>query len=199
MKKLGALAGLAIFAAGITFGADEKPKAPAMDEKAAMDMMMKLAAPSEGHHALDAMIGTFDAKVTEWEAPGAKPMVSDAISEMTWVLGGRFVEQKNTGTFMGMPYTGIGYTGYDNYKKQYIGTWIDSMGTSMMVFTGTADASGKVITEKTSFDDFTTGKKMDIDAITRMLDHDHFTFEMWMPGPDGKNFKMMQIDYTRKK
>jgi hypothetical protein len=199
MRKIGILAGAAILAAGFTFAADEKPAAPAMDQKAAMDMMMKLGTPSEGHRVLDAMIGKFDAKVTEWEAPGASPMVSDAVSEMSWVLGGRFVEQKNTGTFMGMPYTGVGYTGYDNYKKQYIGNWMDSMGTAMMVFAGTADASGKVITEKTSIDDFTTGKKVDIDAITRIVDHDHFTYEMWMPGPDGKNFKMMQIDYTRKK
>jgi hypothetical protein len=33
---------------------------------------------------------------------------------------------------MGMPFEGLGYTGYDNVKKQYFGTWIDSMSTGIM-------------------------------------------------------------------
>jgi hypothetical protein len=32
-----------------------------------------------------------------------------------------------------------------------------------------------------------------------MADNDHHTFEMWGPDPTGKVFKMMEIQYTRKK
>jgi hypothetical protein len=41
------------------------------------------------------------------------------------VLGGRFVEQRYAGNFMGQPFSGLGYTGYDNYRKKYIGSWMD--------------------------------------------------------------------------
>jgi hypothetical protein len=32
-----------------------------------------------------------------------------------------------------------------------------------------------------------------------VTDENHHSMEMWMPGPDGKVFKMMEITYTRKK
>jgi hypothetical protein len=32
-----------------------------------------------------------------------------------------------------------------------------------------------------------------------VVDVNHQTWEMWSPTPDGNMFKMMQIDYARKK
>ena len=69
---------------------------------------------------------------SSWMAPGADPMVMDGTSENRWVMGGRYLEQRFNGNFMGMPFEGIGYTGYDNVKKQYWGTWMDNMSTGMM-------------------------------------------------------------------
>jgi hypothetical protein len=32
---------------------------------------------------------------------------------------------------MGMPMSGFGMTGFDNTRKQYVGTWADTFGTSI--------------------------------------------------------------------
>jgi hypothetical protein len=100
---------------------------------------------------------------------------------------------------MDQRFSGKGYTGYDLYKKQYVSTWMDTMGTMIMTATGTADASGKKVTMTGQVDDFMTGKKMDFKQTATVIDPDHNMFELWMPGPDGKMFKTLEIHYMRKK
>jgi hypothetical protein len=115
------------------------------------------------------------------------------------VLGGRYLEQRFTGSFMSQTFEGIGHTGFDNYKKKYVSTWIDSMGTMIMVTQGTADASGKVITSSGTVDDFVTKKPVTIKTVVTLVDPDHYTYEMWGPGPAGNVFKNLEVSYTRKK
>ncbi len=179
----------------------QEQKQPQMSaaEKAQMDAWQKYMTPGEGHKTLDQMIGTWDAKVTMWQAPGAPPAVSSGVSENHWVLGNRYIEERFTGTFMGMPFQGIGYTGYDNAKKQYFGTWIDNFGTGVMTSTGNTSDKGKTWTFKSVNTDPMTGKDMPGESRMTVADADHHTFEMFGPAPDGKMFKMMEIAYTRKK
>ncbi len=184
------------------FGGQETKKAaapPPMDEKAAMEMMMKLATPGEAHKKLDVLVGTWNAKNSMWMDPTKPPQVSEGVGENKWILGGRFLEQRFEGTMMNMPFSGIGYTGYDNYKKRYVGTWMDTAGTAMMNSSGTFDATGKVLRTTSRMDDFTTGKVVTIRSTLAIVSKDEVRMEMFGPGPDGKEFKMMQIVYTRKK
>ncbi len=169
------------------------------EEQKAMDAWQKFMTPGDAHKSLNALVGTFDAKVSMWPQPGAPAQVSTATSVDTWVLGNRYVEENVTGSFMGMPFQGIGYTGYDNGKKQYVGTWIDNFGTGVMTSTGTSSDNGKTYTFKSMTTDPMTGKDMSEESRITVTDADHHTMEMWGPAPDGKMFKMMQIDYSRKK
>ena len=177
--------------------ATDKPAAT--DEKAMMEAWAKVATPAEGHKRLEAVVGTWDAKITMWMAPGAPPQASTGTSENKWVLGGRFVEQRYEGSFMGQPFSGLGHTGYDNYKKKYVGTWMDTMGTMIMVSQGSADATGKTLTMTSTIDDVMTGKPANIKSEIKIVDADHHVMEMWGPDPTGKQFKTMEIQYTRKK
>ena len=43
------------------------------------------------------------------------------------------------------------------------------------------------------------GKPMKMKMVTKTIDDDHETFEMYMIGPDGKEMKGMTIEYTRRK
>lgn len=192
------LSACAILLSSMVAFAQEQKKMSA-EEKAAMDAMMKAATPGEAHKKLAGMVGTWDATVKMYNAPGAPPQVSTGTSESKLVLGGRWVQETFNGNFMGMPFSGIGYTGYDNLKKQYIGTWMDSMSTSLMQSTGTADASGKNFTFSATVDDPVTGKPVATKSTVTVTDENHHTMEMWMPAPDGKMFKMMEISYSRKK
>ena len=205
MKPKGILAGAALLVviAALAIGADEKsksakPAAGQMDEKAMMEAMAKYSTPGPEHKALEQFVGTWDATVKMWMAPGAPPQESTGTAENKMTLGGRFLEQHYEGTFMNQPFTGMGYTGYDLYKKQYIGTWMDSMGTSIMNSTGTADPSG-TMTFTGKMDDPVAKKTQPFKETMKVVDNDHHVFEMWSPGPDGKMFKMMEISYTRKK
>ena len=187
--------------AAALFAAD-KPKtkapAPSAEEKAAMEAMEKAAAVGPEHKKLDGLAGTWSATVTSWMAPGAPPMVSKGTSTNSYILGGRFLQEKFEGTFMGQPFNGIGYTGYDNIKKHYFGTWMDSMSTGMMTSTGSMDGANSWKYTGTMGDPM-TGKDSPVESKLTIADKDHHTMEMWAPGPGGKMFKMMEIKYSRKK
>ena len=190
---------LALLLLSVVAIADDKPaaKKPEMDP-AMMEAMMKAGTPGPAHKMLDGMIGSWDTKVTAWMMPGADPMISTGTSDNKWIMGGRYVEQRFKGDMMGMTFEGIGYMGYDNVKKEYFGTWMDSMSTGMMTSVGTG-GSGNTMTFKGTFADPMTGKDVTCDEKMTIIDADHSTFEMWVPGPDGKMFKTMEIAYSRKK
>ena len=118
---------------------------------------------------------------------------------MKTVLGGRYLEQRFAGTAMGQPFSGIGYTGYDNVKKKYESYWIDSMGTGMLVMTGSLDRTGKKTVYTGSMLDPVNGKKVAIRSVDTEVDADTLLFEMWMSGPDGKMAKSMEMTYSRLK
>ena len=196
---MGALAALA--------GADEKAekgkKAAAKggppDEKAMMEMMAKMATPGEQHKKLEPFAGTFDAKLKMWMDPSKPPEESTGKAEAKWILGNRYLEQRYEGTFMGQPYSGQGYTGYDNVTRKYFMNWMDTAATGVMSMTGKWDATGKVMTFTGSMVDPMTNKPAKFTEKVTVADMDHHTFEMWGPDPTGKNYKMMEITYTRKK
>lgn len=194
------LAAAAMLFAGFAAAQDKAPEKKAaaspMDEKAAMETMQKAATPGEAHRKLDAMIGTFDAKVKIWTDPSKPPVESPSTSENTWVLGNRWVQTKHEGTFMGQPFSGIGYTGYDNVMKKYVGTWMDTADTGMMTTKGTM--TGNVMRATATMSDPMTGKTAVSTMTTTLTDKDHYTIEMWDKLPNGKMAKVMEINYTRK-
>jgi hypothetical protein len=192
-------AGLLVGGAAVAQDARPGEKPMSAEQKAMMDAWQKFATPSAAHKALEGMVGTWDAEVTSWMEPGQPPVKSKGTSENRMVLGGRWVESRFTSEMMGQPFEGIGYTGYDNQKKKYMGTWTDNMSTAVMVSEGTMDAAGKVMTSTSTMDDFMTGKPQTLKMTTTIASPDHHVFEMWGPGPDGKIAKQMQIDYRRRK
>ena len=129
--------------------------------------------------------------------PGKPPMESSGTVEMKSVLGGRFLQQEFTGNMMGQPYSGIGTTGYDNLRKKYVSTWIDSMGTGIFFMEGTASPDGKTITLKGGHDE-PGGGHMTHRAIWKLVDSNTQIFEMYGAHKGEKEMKGMEITYTRK-
>ena len=188
----------------------EEPKAPAKETKPAAkaaapspeEAMKAWAAymtPGEPHARLAKLAGSWTAKVKSWSDPGKPPEETTATCEFRMVLGGRFLEQRFEGSMMGQPYSGIGFTGYDNVKKKYEAFWTDSAGTGMLLMTGTPDKGGKKTVYTGSMLDPISGKKVALRSVDAEVDADNLLFEMWASGPDGKMGKMMEIAYTRKK
>jgi hypothetical protein len=169
---------------------------PGGEMDAQMAAWMKLAAPGEFHEHLKPLAGKWT-QVVRWRmAPEAPWEESKGVSTYTWVLGNRFLRQEVGGEMGGQPFEGLGYLGYDNFKKKYVSVWMDNMGTMMMFGEGTCDAAGKVITTTGEYDDPMTGGKKKSKSVLRIGDDKH-VYEMYSYGPDGKEFLSLEITYTR--
>lgn len=166
-----------------------------METKDMMALYRKLATPAGPHRLLAAMAGSWNTRGRFWMEPGQAPMESTGHSEQTMVLDGRFLQQEFHSEMMGNPFTGLGFCGYDNHTGKYVSTWMDTMGTAIMYFEGTADADG-TITQTASYDDPVQGP-MQWRSVTHMMNPDTLEFEMYATGRTGKEEKMMEITYTR--
>ena len=178
--------------------AKEKKREEKMDMQAAMDVYTKLGTPGAPHKVLASMAGSWITKTKGWMDPSKPPMESNGTCEQKMILGGRFLQQEFTGEMMGSPFAGIGVTGYDNHIKKYVSTWIDSMGTAILFFEGTASADGKTLTQEARYDDPLKGP-MKWRSVTRIVDEHTHVFEMYGIDKKGKEEKMMEITYTRKR
>jgi hypothetical protein len=166
------------------------------DRDAMMAQWMEASTPAGGHRRLDPLVGRFQAKTTFTMEPGAPPTVSEGTSENRWVLGGRYVEQIYRGSSMGMPFEGIGFTGYDNVQRKYVGTWMDSFGTGFMH----SDGVGRPNARAMDFEAQSvapSGRKVKFLCKIRIRDRDRHTYEMWSRGPGGKTSRVMLVEYTR--
>jgi len=156
------------------------------------------ATPSEGHKVMEQLVGSWDYSLRYWSAPNTPPEVSTGTSDVKWILGNRFLEMDVNGTSMGQPFEGMGIIGYDNAKKEYVNTWIDNMGTGMMNATGTYNAETNTMTETGTYTDPMSGEQK-FKGVTKFVDADSFTYEMYTYAPDGSEFRNMKINYIRKK
>jgi hypothetical protein len=177
--------------------AEEKKPAGQMDMQGMMDLYRKLATPGEQHKLLASMAGTWNTTTKEWMDPNKPPEESTGSCKQTMVLGGRFLQQECTGTMMGQPFNGMGVTGYDNHTKKYQATWMDSMGTGIYFFEGSAGDDGKTITMESHYDDPMAGP-MKLRAVTKIIDPNTEIFEMYGTDKSGQEMKMLEIRYSRK-
>ena len=188
---------LSVFTLAVPALAEDKPAGPSQEEM--MKAWTAQATPGAPHKAMEATVGSWDVKTKAWMAPGAPPTETTGTSENKMILGGRFLEQHYEGTMMGQPFSGVGVTGYDNYKKKVVATWMDSMSTSIMTMTGSWDKAGKVLTSYGTMDDVVAKKPVKMKSKVTIVDADHHTYEAWHELPDGKWTQDLDISYTRKK
>ena len=188
---------LCLVMSGSLVAAKEKKPSRQMDPQAMMELYQKLATPGEPHKLLASLAGSWTTQTKEWMEPGKPPTEATGTADMKMVLDGRFLQQEYNSTMMGQPYTGIGTTAYDNLRKKYVSTWIDSMGTGIFVMEGKASADGKTITLKGSHPE-PGGGQMTHRAVWKIVDNNTQTFDMYGTHGHGKEMKMMEITYTRK-
>jgi hypothetical protein len=175
-----------------------KPAAPPAMSNADMEAMMKAATPGEPQKKLARLAGDWTFTNTMWMAPGQPPMQSTGTMHGVVLMGGRYVEHTWKGDMMGMPFEGRGTDGYDNVGKQYVASWVDNMSTGIIHSTGTCDDGVKVCTYNAEMWDPMSGKKITQRSVITWMDDNNFKNEMYGPGPDGKEAKMMEIVAKRK-
>lgn len=180
--------------------ADDKSSSQKVDPK--MEELMKKAeaacTPGAAHKLLEPLVGNWNAEVKMWMEPDAPPTITKGAAKCTWTLKDRFVQQDFSGEFMGKPFRGISFTGYDNVRQKYRSVWIDDMSTTMVTSEGDADPEGKVITFGGTYACAMTGEKDKATRqIYRIVSREKHIFEMHDPAR-GENSKTLEITYTRK-
>ncbi len=181
--------------------AEDKTKKAMLSQEEMMKRWQEAMTPGDAHKLLDQFVGSWETEGSTWmEGPDKPPSVSKGTAEVKWALGGRFLQQDVIGEMMGMPMNGIGFSGYDNFKKKYNSFWIDNTATAMYTSEGTISKDGTVITYFGKMDEPMTGEKdKKVKFVETIIDHDKHVFEIHdlsMPGP---NKKVVEIVYTRKK
>jgi hypothetical protein len=195
-----------ILATGVVWGQDKgkrdeaKAQPDSAQMQAMMQRMMELATPGPQHKHLARMAGKWTVSTRSWPGgPAAPPTEAQGTSEMKMILGGRFLLEEVKGDFSGMPFEGMEIEGYDNSKKEHFVFWIDNMGTMMLLGTGSADSTGKVITYQSTYDDPATGEKnKKIKQVVRVINDDELGYEMYDLQP-GAEIKTMEMTYKRVK
>jgi hypothetical protein len=163
------------------------------EQKAWMDYMT----PGPMHKMIMASTGNWHEDLTFWMAPGAPPTKAESECNNKMILGDRYQESIHTGMMMGMPFEGRGTLGYDNVKKTFQSSWIDNMGTGIMYMEGKYNEAGKSITLYGKSVDPMTGKQERAREVFKFIDDKNQFMEMYMT-KDGKEFKTMEIKFTKK-
>jgi len=149
------------------------------------------------HKRLARQVGVWDAALEYLDFNTGRPARSKGTSVRKQPLGPLWLVDSFQAEVMGMPFQGMGTTGYDPAKQKLVGTWVDSMTPSLLVVEGSWDAAGKVMTLSG------TGVGQDGEPAkttlrTTVKSDDEHVFEMFTQLPDGKDVKLMTITYTRR-
>jgi hypothetical protein len=161
---------------------------------------MVAATPGKMHEHLAQNIGEWQGRNTAWMYPGAEPVKSESTVKISPMLDGRYIRCEMSGDWPGMgPYNGFALYGFDNVAQQFVATWIDNCGTGMAIGTGALSADGKTLTWNFTFNCPLTGKPAPLREVQTTTGPHSKTVEVFANDPkSGKEFKMMQIELTRK-
>jgi len=187
----------ALSIAAAVFAQGNEPPKMTPEQQAEMDAYMKAGTPGPPHQMLASHAGEYDLKIRSWMEPGAPPVEETGTATRKSILDGRVLTEEVHGQTMGMPFTGHGMSGYDNVTGKYWSTWNDSMSTGVMVSEGSCDAKD-TCTFTGSWNDPIKKGPVKSRMTSRWTSPTIQVFEMYGPGKDGKEMKMMEITYTKK-
>jgi hypothetical protein len=193
-----------------SFAQDATPAKPAdakPDDAQMMSMMMDLAKPGENHKILEESVGSWTYTTKFWMSPDTNtpPMESSGTAVTKSIMGGRYFQSDHTGKMqmpgadgkmMDIEFHGMEIAGYDNVKKKFVSSWVDNMGTGIMLSEGTYDPATKTITYTSEYEAM-PGMKTKTRELVKLTDKDHHTFEFY-EDHGGTEVKTMEMTSTRK-
>ena len=184
----------------ITAATTSAAKEPPLDSATIMKNWHEYMTPGDIHKMLAASVGKWAVETTMWDPlhKDAAPDKSMGTSDTKMILNGLFQESTYSGTMMGMPFQGVGIIGFNNSRKLFSSTWVDNMGSGMMYLEGVYDSGSKAIVLKGKMTTPSMRKDQEIREVLKNVDDNSQLMEMYTTLDDGKEFKAMEIKYTRK-
>ena len=168
-----------------------------VDSAAQMKAWQAYATPGEPHKLMADETGNWNCEMTFWYEPDAKPEKASSTANVKMILGGRYQETNFQGKIMGQPFEGKSTLAYNNASKEYTTTFIDNMGTGMMVAVGKYDEKSKSMELKGDVVNPVSSKKTPYREIYTIVDATTRKMEMF-DVKNGKEYKSMEIVMKKK-
>ncbi|MBF4517034.1 DUF1579 domain-containing protein [Flavobacterium sp. ANB] len=168
-----------------------------LDSVAQMKAWAAYATPGNPHKMMADEIGTWNCDMTFWSEANAKPQKATSTANIKMILGGRYQEANYQGQMMGQPFEGKSTLAYNNASKEYTTTFIDNMGTGMLVAVGKYDEKTKSTEFKGDMVNPLNGKKTPYREIYTIVDPKTRKMEMF-DVKNGEEFKSMEIIMKKK-
>lgn len=170
----------------------------AMGDPEVMKRMMTYMTPTKEHREMAERVGTWNIHSKMWMAPGAPEMTMDSVAETEMILGGRYLVERSKGSFMGQPFEGQLTMGYNTLTEEWWSMWIDSMGTGYALATGKKNEAGGLEMSGTMQDAVNPDGRPYRMTSHPMNDKGEVVMEMYDTLPDGTEWKVMEMTYTKK-
>jgi hypothetical protein len=168
-----------------------------LDSAAQMKAWTAYATPGNPHKMMADETGTWNCDMTFWSEANGKPEKASSTANIKMILGGRYQEANYQGKMMGQPFEGKSTLAYNNASKEYTTTFIDNMGTGMMVATGKYDEKTKSMELKGEVVSPLNGKKAPFREIYTIVDATTRKMEMF-DTKNGSEYKSMEIIMKKK-
>jgi hypothetical protein len=156
--------------------------------------------PTAEHERLAKDVGTWDATLKSWmRGPDSEPTVSQGVEVVKLMPGGLWIHSEFDGKFGDQEFHGFGQTGYDTKKKKYVGTWVDSMSTEIMMMEGDYDEASHTVTFYAKGTE-PSGKAYESKMVAKHEEGGTRVFTMSMKSDEtkGEYLKVMEITYKRR-
>ncbi|QEE50065.1 DUF1579 domain-containing protein [Flavobacterium alkalisoli] len=181
-----------------TVTTEEPAPKMAMDSAAMAQAWQAYMTPGDMHKLMTDEEGKWNCDMTFWMGPDAPAEKQTAGCEIEMILGGRYQKSTYSGDMMGMPFEGIATLAFDNASNEFTSTWIDNMGTGMMVLKGTYNGNTRTTTLEGSAVDPATKQPKKIREIYEIVDENTRKMQMFETPKGGSEYKSMELVMTRK-
>lgn len=169
-----------------------------MTEPEAMQRWMKTTEMGLPHEFLQkAFVGEWKTTTKLYMDPTGEPMVSEGTASAKAIFGGKFIEETFESSMMGQPFSGRSTSGYDNTKKLFVTSWVDSMATGISTMEGSISLDGTTLTYFGSMNEPMSGEMGKSYKTTIIIEspdkHVMTMYEVLY----GEPFRVMEITYER--
>ncbi len=153
--------------------------------------------PGAHHEHLKKTAGTWNFTMKSYGNP-AQPMEGKGVQVARMMPGGFWLIDDHKFNMSGMTLHGHGVTGYDQGKNRYVGTWCDSMTSTIMTSIGSCSEDGKVLTMIGEHYNIPLKQVLRYRQVTTLKDENNKTFQMYHLGEKDQAQLMLEIVYTRR-
>lgn len=162
-----------------------------------IETMVRYAMPAPQHKSLGRMVGKWKTQVKYQMTADAPVVESEGSCERKWVLGNRFVLEEFDGGDLALPFRAFAFYGFDRFEEKYTSAWVDSLNTAITTYLGTCEDPCDVINFVGEHGNPWTGTKRPSRGVTRFVSENRHTVELYESGRDGREFRVLEITYTR--